>query len=1173
MTTTRQGPDGAPADAPGTGPADRPTRGPRASGSGRAVPGAWLLRIVRHRAGAQWRLLAVTAAVALLVSTLVSTLALVLDLAEGRGVGQALTDAPDRARLTVSLAKLGAPVSEVAEGTAAGLEKLLQVPVTSRVTATSEPYGLDRPSGPDWLLYLDRRDTVQDSAELLAGSWPEPWTGGDAPIPVAIPAVGATAMGVEVGDAFELLDRRAPENDLTVRVAGIYQDAFPARTEWARDRLGGWGYSPSFPVPGSAGMQMTEAIGPLIVSAETMDRAAILVQRAYVHVDPDLTAVRASRLPALRTAAATLADELGFEIDELAGSTEVTGSLRYLVDETTTGVVVTRAGVAVSAATLLMVAFAALLQTARLVSDARSAEHDLMRARGASRGHLVAALVVETGVLGVLVAAVGPVLAPQLMRAVGGPLADGVPADLAEAVRALPGTSWAAGVVVAVMLVAATLVPLIGAPATFVEGQQARGRAPWIGSLARLAADVAVVALAVGAWTQLRSYQGLLVGSGTGLAVDPVLVVGPALLLLAAVLIGVRVLTYVTRLAERGAARGRGVVLPLAGWELGRRPRQAATAVLLLSIALGAATFGLTQSATWEQSQRDQAEFAVGAPAVVLDDGTPGADAAVLRAAGVTPEPVGRMNAHVGTRLRGTADLNEGFSGTTSRLLAPSGPARAMLDHGRVGTEGGAAIAALPTQEPTSGGIDLGEQVIGLAAEIEITCCTMPEGLKVILRGVLEDATGVLSTVELGMYDLRPGEHEVAKLLPEVRLPAVTDPQESADRLAAAAAARAYPLRLVGLQAIMAEDDGIVSSWGEPYDATVAVTELSVLRPAADVDAVDPEDWVQHERLDGPEVGIVKEPVELGPGEWSITGHGLTGDFEPPTDSPLWVRLLGVAQSFRAQPAMGAVVAWEPVGEVPAVVSAPLMAMMEPDTELISIKLDGVVLRGVVADVVDRVPTTTAPLAVAVDRTTVSRALIEAGADATLVDEWWVDVPDAQAWAAALPEDASGRSLAARTETTAGTAQELLEHPLRSANQVVLGLLALGGALIATVGFAVHTAVSVRGRGLELAQLRAVGLTRGRLTTVLGLEVAALAVLGVLLGLGAGTVVVGQVTSLLVSGADGAAPIPAVVLEPARGLGWVAAAVLVVVAVLATGIAAAQRAANPAALLREGEAR
>ena len=1142
------------------------------------APTGWLLRIVRHRARAQWRLLAVTATVGFVVSTLVSTLALVLHVTETDGVGRAVTQDPRRATVTVTAARPGESVTEVAQQVRDGLTELLAAPVALDVQASSQLYDVDRPTGPDALAYVDRRDRIADSATLVDGEWPTAWSG-EGPVPVAAPVVGVRSLGHRLGDTIVLEDRGG-QDDVAIQVVGIYEVAYPTREDWGRDRLAGAGYSPTYPVPGTGGSLVTEAVGPFVVPAQTFDAGALTVERAVLRATPDLAGVEAIDLGRLRAVAETLEEELGYRLGSLVGTIDVgAGSLQHLLRDTATGVVVTRAGVSVAAVLLLLVAFAPLLQTARLVCDARAAEHDLMRARGASRGHLTAALVVENGVLGVLAGAAGPPCAPFVLRRLGGPIADTLPTDAAEALRTLPGTAWAAAGAVVVMLVVATLVPLVGAPATFVEGQQARGRTARTATLARLAAELIAVGLAVGAWAQLDQYRGTLVGDGDRLRPDLVLVAGPALLVLAAVLVGVRLLSLVTHLAERGAGRGRGAVLPLVGWELGRRPRPHAIAVLLLALALGATTFGLTQVATWERSQRDQAQFAHPAPAVVVDDGLAGTDAGLLLGTGADAAPVARVQAGLSalsrTAVEQAVEPTATAAGITARVLAADAAARAMLDEGRVGTLGGADVAALAGVPATTGGIDLGPDALGIAATVRIDVRRTVPGVAVALRAVVEDGRGLLTTVGLGSFDLEASRSEVTRLLPDVRVPVAATVQDAADRLAADARHRAHPLRLVGIQAIVLGNDLPYLNEIVHYDATVVLEDLAALRPAQDVTAVDPATWaLGGPQLDGARLGVVRDALDLPDARWAGTGAVAGGNAsEAPVAHPLWVEVSGNVGDLYRGARLGAVVAWTPAETVPVLLSTRLAQRLGPDVGRVGIDVAGALVRGTPVGVVRRIPTVTDRYAAAVDRTALARALVQAGAEAPLLDEWWVAAPDPVAWAQALPDDVAGRPLAARTTTLPQETAALLEHPMRASVPLVLWLLALGGAAVATVGFAVHTVVSVRERGLELAQLRAVGLTRGRLTTVLGLEVALLAVVGVGLGLGVGTAVTGQVTRLLVTGADGGPPVPGVLLAPAQGLEWVAVVLVAVVAALAAGIALAQRAANPAVLLRAGETR
>jgi len=115
--------------------------------------------------------------------------------------------------------------------------------------------------------------------------------------------------------------------------------------------------------------------------------------------------------------------------------------------------------------------------------------------------------------------------------------------------------------------------------------------------------------LAAVAFQQLRTYK---MNAGPPGEVDPVLVIAPALILLAAAVLVLRVLPLLTRAGERVAARSRALTSPLAAWELGRRPGRAAGAVVLLTLAVGVGTFSLSFLSTWRSSQQDQADLAIG---------------------------------------------------------------------------------------------------------------------------------------------------------------------------------------------------------------------------------------------------------------------------------------------------------------------------------------------------------------------------------------------------------------------------------------------------------------------------------------------------------------------------------------------------------------------------------
>lgn len=1114
-----------------------------------------------------------------MVAVLVSTFAVLTDATDRHGVPTALGADPGRTRISLVLTSPDAPPGEVVTVVDEALAAVLGVPVVSEVQVSSQMYDVARPGAFPGHVYLDRRDGVADAAVIVDGRWPdaEETAAGtpDDPLPVAAPASGAVRLGVGLGDTWRLA-AQGGGTDVVVRVVGLYEVPDPSDGHWSQDLLSGAGYEPNYPVALSGGFLRTEAVGPLVVAAEVADTDAFAVRRMIIRADPDLSGVTAARLPALRAGAGRLADDIGYRLDGLVADVTVSSRLSATLRETATGIVVTRAGTGVAAVLLLVVAVAALLQTARLIAEARSAEHDLMRARGASRGQLFAAVATEAAMLGVVVAALAPPLAVPMVRALGGPPAAALPPDLPDAIRSLPWTAWGAGVLVGVLLVLVSTVPLLRAPSTFVEAAQARGRRARRGSLARLAADLAAVGAAVLGWAQLRAYGGPVVGSGADLAADPLLIAGPALLLLAAVLVGVRVLPLAGHLLERAARRGRGLVVPLAGWDLGRRAHHAGAAVLLLAVAVSAATFGLTQRATWERSQEDQAAFALGAPAVVVDAGRSGAGAGGLDVAGGDPQPVLRDRGTMSGRGGGG-----GSGGAVVDVVAATSLARAGLHHDRVAREGGADVAALPAAPPTEGAVDLGADAIGVSATVRIEGPALPDGTVLALRLVLEDGAGALSTLDLGLYPLiaaATGSHEVevSELLPDVRLPVGLEPQASAEALAARAAERVASPRIVGLQTVVvAIDPQLRWEPGLTYDVQVTLADLTVLRPAADVTEVDPADWASE--LGGDVIGVIREPVDLDTTGWSFVGPGGGGAVDPitPAAGMLWVRQIGLVQFLPDTPSVRSVVAWEPTGAVPTVVTADLVERVSdaPDRGY-DLRVGGVVLTTtVVHGVVSHVPSTTGRAAVVADYTTLVRAMVEGGAAGRWLDEWWVDPPDVNAYADALATDGVGRPPAERATTIGSATTALLEHPLGVAVPVVLALLALGGALVAAVGFAVHTAVTVRERDLELAQLRAVGLSRGRLTTAVGLESAILAGLGVTLGVGAGVGVAAVVGRFLVVGAAGDPPLPSVELVVPSTVAWLALGLIALVAALTVTVAAGQRTADPAALLRAGEAR
>ena len=139
---------------------------------------------------------------------------------------------------------------------------------------------------------------------------------------------------------------------------------------------------------------------------------------------------------------------------------------------------------------------------------------------------------------------------------------------------------------------------------------------------------------------------------------------------------------------------------------------------------------------------------------------------------------------------------------------------------------------------------------------------------------------------------------------------------------------------------------------------------------------------------------------------------------------------------------------------------------------------------------------------------------------------------------------------------------------------MALWLVTAGAGLVAAVGFAVHAAVTLRSRELELAQLRAVGLQRRRVVAVIAIESLLMSGLGALFGVGVGAALGYLVGPLVAVSADGTPPLPDVlVVVPWPQVLAVVGGLVALVAVVVGVVARAQRVADPADVLRSERAR
>jgi hypothetical protein len=328
-----------------------------------------------------------------------------------------------------------------------------------------------------------------------------------------------------------------------------------------------------------------------------------------------------------------------------------------------------------------------LLSIALVLSEQRTTETALLRARGAGRGRIVGLTALEA----LLVVAPAALLAPWLATAAVRVVAPG-------AVR-LPGWpdryAWGVAILAAGACMVAMLVPAMRSGGTYVAALATRSRPARRAAAQRAGLDLVLVALAVLGWLQLRQYSSPLAGNTSGRpGLDPLLTAAPTLAVLAGAAVGLRTLPVLTRVAQRQADRRSWIAGTFGMWQAGRRAH--AGPVLLLALAVAVSTLAWCLSGTSERSVADQTDHLAGAdvrvsqlPGAAVDAGRLAALQGVRATLPVLRDtlhlgPEGRPatmvavdTARAGGAVHLRADLADGdprgvFTGLAARRATPS---------------------------------------------------------------------------------------------------------------------------------------------------------------------------------------------------------------------------------------------------------------------------------------------------------------------------------------------------------------------------------------------------------------------------------------------------------------------------------------------------------------------
>lgn len=441
------------------------------------------------------------------------------------------------------------------------------------------------------------REDIDRHVTLIEGTWFDP-VSSDGPLQVVISDATARALGLSAGQQIALEPRPADGSSLTIEVRGVLRLNDRSSRYWLGD--------PMWPEGFASGSSFA-TYGPFVVQRDAfLGTVATRSSLAWL-VQPDLEVASLNELPELRRRMSSLVS--GLESDQIAGPVgTVETRLPEILREIETTQMTTRVSILTIVGQLAIVAAYALFLMTRLQLDRRREELTLLRARGASTGQIVRQLLRENVVLVIPVIALAPWIAAITLSLLariglfGGANLTGL--ETPNPANYLHSSFAGFGIVLFSLIPAA-----VGLRST---GNRARSATSTFWQRGRI--DLVRVVLALlGLW-QLRRYGAPITETVQGrLEVDPLLIIAPALGLLAGTILTLRILPYVSRFIGRSTSAGKSLVLTLGGWQLQRRQAWYTRMALLLVMASAIGVYSLAYSSTWQSSQHDQAGFAVGA--------------------------------------------------------------------------------------------------------------------------------------------------------------------------------------------------------------------------------------------------------------------------------------------------------------------------------------------------------------------------------------------------------------------------------------------------------------------------------------------------------------------------------------------------------------------------------
>ena len=272
----------------------------------------------------------------------------------------------------------------------------------------------------------------------------------------------------------------------------------------------------------------------------------------------------------------------------------------------------------ISLVVLIVLYFLALVMG--MMARSQSDEAGLLRSRGGGLLQISQLLVVGEGVMVVVAMVAGPFLALAIIRFL---LLDTINPEGGGSDAFSVGLSWDMFVMGAIGGILSLIVLLFSAfnraRLGMVESLRERARPPSLPFVHRYYIDVLVLAAIALLWWQVRQRGGFVekdVTSGT-LEVDRLQLLLPALFLLGAAMLMLRLLPFVVRILAWVSVRLGPAWLAFSLVRLSRDPLPHGSLIIILMLAAAVGVFGAGFQSTLSRSQQEQALYNVGGDFVI----------------------------------------------------------------------------------------------------------------------------------------------------------------------------------------------------------------------------------------------------------------------------------------------------------------------------------------------------------------------------------------------------------------------------------------------------------------------------------------------------------------------------------------------------------------------------